>query len=88
MDDFERRAVRAREVLDNEMFQEAFENVLEQLRLKRIKADICDDKTHSRLIMAEQTVYGIRRFFEQEIETGKQAALEVDFKRKWYQRGT
>ena len=87
MDDFERRAVRAREVLENELFSDAFDNALAQLRAKRLKADMGDDKTHSRLVMAEQLLEGIRRFLEQEIETGKQAALEVDFKRKWYQRG-
>ena len=87
MDDFERRAVRAREVLENELFSDAFDNALTQLRAKRLKADMGDDKTHSRLVMAEQLLEGIRRFLEQEIETGKQAALEVDFKRKWYQRG-
>ena len=87
MDDFERRAVRAREVLENELFSDAFDNALAQLRAKRLKADMGDDKTHSRLVMAEQLLEGIRRFLEQEIETGKQAALEVDFKRQWYQRG-
>lgn len=87
MDDLERRAVRAREVLDNELFQDAFANAAEQLRAKRLKADMSDDKTHSRLVMAEQLLEGLRRFLEQEIETGKQAALEIDFKRKWYQRG-
>lgn len=87
MDDFERRAVRAREVLENELFAEAFDNAKEQLRAQRLKAHMSDEKTHSRLVMAEQLLEGIRRFLEQEIETGKQAALEVDFKRKWYQRG-
>lgn len=87
MDDFERRAVRAREVLENELFADAFDNAKEQLRAQRLKADMNDDKTHSRLVMAEQLLEGIRRFLEQEIETGKQQALEVDFKRKWYQRG-
>jgi hypothetical protein len=87
MDDFERRAVRAREVLDNELFKGAFENLKEQLRSKRLQADINDEKTHSRLVLAEQIAEGIRRFLEQEIETGQQAALEVDFRRKWYQRG-
>ena len=87
MDNAERRAVRAREVLDNELFQDAFNNAQDQLQAKRLKADMNDDKTHSRLVMAEQLLHGIRRFLEQEIESGKQAALEVDFKRKWYQRG-
>lgn len=86
-DDFERRAVRAREVLDNELFKDAFDNALAQLRAKRLQADMSDEKTHSRLVMAEQLLEGIRRFLEQEIETGQQAALEVDFRRKWYQRG-
>jgi len=87
MDDFERRAVRAREVLDNELFKDAFDNARDQLRAKRLQADMRDEKTHSRLVMAEQLLEGIRRFLEQEIETGKQAALEVDFKRRWSLRG-
>ncbi|HEX7129123.1 MAG TPA: hypothetical protein VF217_03525 [Rhodanobacteraceae bacterium] len=79
-----KRAGRAREVLENELFAEAFRHCLDDLRRQRLQAKHTDTDTHSKLVIAEQLLERIERFLVSEIETGEQTALEIERKRKWF----
>lgn len=68
------RAVRAKQLLEDELFSEAWEG-LERGAIERLAAaDTNDTKTLQALTMSLQTVRAIRRRFEVWIAEGKEAA--------------
>lgn len=89
MDDM-RRAILAKELLDNPVFTEVFDNAHEQIRAQRMNASITDQDIHSKLILSEQLLDGIRRALVSMVETGELETQELEFREKqkrWYQRG-
>lgn len=73
-----RRGNEARMVLGHALFQEAWDQAAKSLENQRRKAPVKDTELHTKLILTEQLLYILKGFFEQTIQTGKMAEIQVE----------
>lgn len=74
----ERRASEARFVLENPVFQEAFQKFTQDIRALRLQISPRDTEGFTRLGWMEQTVEKAKRTFEMYLEDGEAARKELE----------
>lgn len=76
MDDV-RRADFARQVLDNPVFNEAFDAIAADLSGQRAAVKLTDTDAHTKLIMAEQVMLKIKAILTRAVQDGEVAQFEM-----------
>lgn len=76
------RAGEAKQVLGAAIFMEAIASIEKQLENARHNAPLRDTEMHTRLILMEQLWHNLLGFFEQIVQTGKMAELELEKQRQ------
>lgn len=76
------RAGQAKEVFDSQIFKDARAHITNQIQAQMAAAPIADQAMHTRLIMMLQLWNALERWFEQTIQTGQLADVEIERRRK------
>ena len=76
------RAQDAKFILDNYLYQDAWKQIKEGIVNAMNQSTMGDEKTHTRLVMALQITNKLQKHFEQAMETGKLAELQLMDKKK------
>lgn len=65
-------------ILNHAIFKEAWNAAKESLENQRLKIGLRDTDMHTRLIMAEQILSTLKHYFEDVINTGKMAQIQLE----------
>lgn len=65
-------------ILNHAIFKEAWKAASESLERQRLKIGLRDTDMHTRLIMAEQILSTLKHYFEDVINTGKMAEVQLE----------
>lgn len=79
-----KRGERAAEVLNNELYKEAFVKVRDGIINSMASSPLGDAETHNRLVIAMQLLNQIEKQLMGVMQTGKMAAIQTDNKRKLF----
>lgn len=79
-----KRGERAGEVLNNELYIEAFAKVREGIIQSMAVSPLGDSETHNRLVIAMQLLNQIEKSLKDVMQTGKMAAIQTSDKRKLF----
>jgi hypothetical protein len=77
-----KRGERAAEVLNNELYIEAFTKVREGIIQSMSQSPLGDAETHNRLVIAMQLLNQIEKSLKDVVTTGKMSAMQTTDKRK------
>ncbi len=73
-----KKGEQAQKVLDNDVYQEAFTQVKNNIIEAMQTSPLSDDVTHNRLVIALQTLNQIQRALTEVMQTGKMAQIQVN----------
>jgi hypothetical protein len=76
-----KRGDEAEKILNNKVYQEAFEKVKTNIIQAMNDSPLSDDKTHNRLVIALQTLSQIEKALTDVMQTGRMAKIQVEDKR-------
>ena len=79
-----KRGERAAEVLNNELYIEAFNKVREGIIQSMAVSPLGDAETHNRLVIAMQLLNQIEKSLKDVVQTGKMSAMQTSDKRKLF----
>lgn len=79
-----KRGERAAEVLNNELYKEAFTKVRDGIINNMASSPLGDAETHNRLVIAMQLLNQIEKSLKDVITTGKMSAMQTSDKRKLF----
>jgi hypothetical protein len=79
-----KRGERAAEVLNNELYKEAFDKVRDGIINSMASSPLGDAETHNRLVIAMQLLNQIEKSLKDVITTGKMSAMQTSDKRKLF----
>jgi len=79
-----KRGERAAEVLNNELYKEAFVKVRDGIINSMASSPLGDAETHNRLVIAMQLLNQIEKSLKDVITTGKMSAMQTSDKRKLF----
>ena len=80
MAELEQEIIRGRDadfILHHAIFKEAWAAAKQSLESQRLKVGLRDTDMHTRLIMAEQILITVQHYFENVIQTGKMADIQL-----------
>lgn len=72
------RASRARELLSNELFKDAFEKVEKYIDERSYACSPTDKETATSIIISKQILRALKREIERAIENGKIASVKIE----------
>lgn len=73
-----KRGEQAEKILQNKIYQEAFEKVKNNIIDAMNNSPLGDDKTHNRLVIALQTLNQIEKALSDVMNTGKMAKIQIE----------
>lgn len=76
-----KRGEQAEKIINNKLYQEAFNTVKDSLIDAMNNSPLGDDKTHNRLVIALQTLSQIEKALSDVMQTGKMAKIQVEDKK-------
>lgn len=76
------RGRRAKQLVENELFQEAFAAAQDSILHQMDKVPIKDAEMHTRLILAKQMLGAVKQYLEAVINTGEMADISLNQKAK------
>jgi hypothetical protein len=79
------RARQAQEVMDNPLFQEAFNSLQEQLRREWESSPARDTEGRERIWLAVNLLGKVRQHLEQTMQTGSMARMQLEQQRSRWQ---
>lgn len=71
------RGIRAKQLIENELFQEAFKAAEQSIMHQMDRVPIKDAEMHTRLILAKQMLVAVQQYLETVIDTGDMAEINV-----------
>ena len=73
-----KKGEQAKKILDNQVYQEAFTTVKNNIIHAMQTSPLSDDVTHNRLVIALQTLNQIEKALTDIMQTGKMAQIQVN----------
>lgn len=73
-----KRGEQAKKILDNQVYQEAFTAVKDNIIDAMQRSPLSDEVTHNRLVIALQTLNQIEKALTDIMQTGKMAQIQVN----------
>lgn len=73
-----KKGEQAKKILDNQVYQEAFTAVKDNIIDAMQRSPLSDDVTHNRLVIALQTLNQIEKALTDIMQTGKMAQIQVN----------